>query len=116
VYTAAETSRREQLVALLRTVEGEDWDRREPYKAYAATLGQDREAMVALELSLLKRTTDWPWYREATARMLGYADDPRIVAAFASRRAALVQQRAELPAALAKEGLSMLPPAPIAVR
>ena len=43
--------------------------------------------------------------------MYGYADDPRIVAAFAARRAELVRQRALLSPALVKEGLSMLPPA-----
>jgi len=116
LYTAAESSRREQLVVLLQAVDGEGWDNREPYQAYAPSLRQDREAMVARELSLMKRTTDWPWHREATARMLGYADDPRIAAAFAARRAALVKQRSELPAALAKEGLSIMPPAPTVAR
>ena len=57
----------------------------------------------------MNRTTDWPWDKEAAARMLGYADDPRIAAAFAARRAALEQQHAALPAALAKEGLALLP-------
>jgi len=108
LFTAAEKTRREQIIVLLENVHGKDWDSREPYKGYAPALRQDHEAMVAL--ATLKRTPDWPWYQEASARMHGYADDPRIIAAFAARRAALAQQHAALPAALEKAGLSMRPP------
>jgi len=109
LYTAAEKTRREQVIALFTNILGKDWDDREPYKSYAPTLRQDREAIVVHILSIVNRTTEWPWDQEGAARMLGYADDPRIAAAFAARRAALVQQHARLPAALAKEGLAMLP-------
>jgi len=109
LYTAAEKSRRDQVIALLENVQGKDWDSHEPYKGYAPVLRQDRETTIALVT--LKRTPDWPWYQEASARMYGYADDPRIVAAFAARRAELVRQRTLLSPALVKEGLSLLPPA-----
>jgi serine/threonine protein kinase/TolB-like protein/Flp pilus assembly protein TadD len=111
VYTAAEKMRREQIIALFNDIQGKDWDSREPYKGYAPILTQNREAIVARILSMMNRTTDWPWDQEGAARMWGYADDPRIAAAFAARRATLAQQHATLPAALAKEGLAMLPPA-----
>jgi len=107
LYTAAEKMRRDQLIALLENTFGKDWENREPYQVYAPGLRQDREAMVA---QVLKRTSDWPWYQEASARIQGYAEDPRFIAAFAARRAALAQQSMALPAALAKEGLSLLPP------
>jgi serine/threonine protein kinase/TolB-like protein/Flp pilus assembly protein TadD len=107
LFTAAEKTRREQLLALLENIQGTDWDSHEPYKGYAPALRQDREELVASVTN--KRTVDWPWYQEASARMLGYADDPRVVGAFAARRAALAQQHSGLPAALAKEGLSLLP-------
>ena len=107
LYTAAEKTRRDQLIALLEQVFGKDWDNREPYQVYAPGLRQDREAMIA---QVLKRTSDWPWYQEASARIQGYAEDPRFIAAFAARRAALAQQSRALPAALAKEGLSLFPP------
>ena len=109
LYTATEKTRRDQIIALFENIQGKDWDSREPYKGYAPTLRQDREASVGRVLWLMNRTTDWPWDKEAAARMLGYADDPRIAAAFAARRAALEQQHAALPAALAKEGLALLP-------
>jgi hypothetical protein len=65
--------------------------------------------MIAKFLDTMNRSTSWPWTQEASARAGGFANDPRIIAAFAARRAALAQQHAALPAALAKEGISLLP-------
>jgi serine/threonine-protein kinase len=110
LYTGAEKARREQVIALLENILGKDWDSREPYRGYAPALRQDRQAIVAQVLPATKQAVGWLWYEEATARMLDYADVPQIAAVLAARRSALAQQRAALPAALAKEGLSMLPP------
>jgi hypothetical protein len=109
VYTAEEKTRRGQVIALFENIQGKDWDHREPYKSYAPTLRQDREAIVKHILSIVNQTSEWPWDQESAARMLAYADDARIVAAFTARRAALMQQRPALPAALARQGLALLP-------
>jgi hypothetical protein len=57
------------------------------------------------------RRQDLPM-REGSARMLGIADDPVVAKYFAQRHEKVAQMRAALPAALAKEGMSLLPSAP----
>jgi hypothetical protein len=49
--------------------------------------------------------------REGDAAMLGIGNDPRIVAHFATQRAQIKSMREALPAAAAKQGLALQPPA-----
>jgi TolB-like protein/Tfp pilus assembly protein PilF len=112
VYTAApaDAARREQLRTIAARVAGAEWEQREDSRAIAAELRNDREAMIAAFTGPASAVaTDLPM-REGSARMLGIADDPRVAAHFAEQRAQIAKMRAELPAALAKEGLSLLPP------
>jgi TolB-like protein/Tfp pilus assembly protein PilF len=106
----AEASLREQMRALLATVEGADWESRDDRRAVAAELRNDRDAMIANALPPKSVCAGNLAEREGSARMLGIAGDPRLIAHFAEQRAQLAQMRAALPAALAKEGLSMSPP------
>jgi len=113
VFSAApaDAARREQLRAIAARVEGADWERRTEWRSLAAELGHDREAMIAAFIAPADAVvTDLP-LREGAARMLGIAADPRVAAHFADQRTELARQRAALPAALAKEGLPLLPPA-----
>ena len=112
IYTAApaDAQRREQLRALVARVEGADWEQREEWRSLAAELRNDREAIIAaFILPANTAVTDLP-LRAGSARRLGIADDPRVVAHFAEQRAQIAKMRTELPAALAREGLSLLPP------
>lgn len=112
LYTAAlaDAPRREQLRAIAARVEGADWEQHVEWRTLAAELRNDREAMIAAFTPPADAAvTDLP-LRAGSARMLGIADDPRVTAHFAEQRARIAKMRSELPAALAKEGLSMLPP------
>jgi tetratricopeptide (TPR) repeat protein len=112
VYTAApaDAPRREQLRAIAARVEGADWEQRAEWRSLAAELRNDREAMIAAFTAPANTSvTDLP-LRVGAARMLGIADDPRVAAHFAEQRAQIGKMRAGLPQALAKEGLSLLPP------
>ena len=112
VYTAApaEAPRREQLRAIAARVEGADWEQGQEWRSFSAELRNDRETMITVAtLPTDAPVSDLP-LREGAARMLGIADDPRVAAHFAAQRAQIEQMRAALPAALAKQGLSLLPP------
>ncbi|HEX3121715.1 MAG TPA: hypothetical protein VHQ21_00300, partial [Rhodanobacteraceae bacterium] len=112
LYTSApaEAPRREQLRAIFARVEGTDWEQREEWRALAAELRNDRETMIAAFTAPADvAVTDLP-LREGSARLLGIADDPRVVAHFAGQREQIGRMRADLPQALAKENLSLLPP------
>jgi len=113
LYTSApaDASRREQLRAIAARVEGADWEQRdEQGRAVAAELRNDREALIAAVTGPADAAViDLPM-REGSARMLGVADDPRVVAHFAGQREQIARMRAELPQALAKENLSLVPP------
>jgi TolB-like protein/Flp pilus assembly protein TadD len=108
--TQAESPRREQLRALLERIEGADWERRDEWRTLAAELRNDREALIAARLPPNDSVLSGLAEREGSARMLGIGDDPRIVAHFAAQRAQVAQMRTQVPAALAAEGLSLLPP------
>jgi tetratricopeptide (TPR) repeat protein len=110
VFTANgdDAARREQLRALFAQVVGADWESKDEWRGVAAELRNDREAMMAYYLprdTAVSRLS----VREGIARQLGIADDPRVLKHFAEQREQIAQMRAALPAALAKEGLSMLP-------
>ncbi|HET7063901.1 MAG TPA: hypothetical protein VFI49_06450, partial [Rudaea sp.] len=112
LYTSApaEAPRREQLRAILARVEGADWEQRVEWRPLAAELRNDREAMIAAFTPPTQTSvTDLP-QRKGSARLLGIADDPRVVTHFAEQRAQIGGMRAALPQALAKEHLSLLPP------
>ncbi len=107
---AADAARRDQLRAIAVRVEGVDWEQREALRTLSAELRNERDGVVALFIAPADTAvTDLP-LREGTARMLGVADDPRVIAHFAAQRDQIAKMRAELPQALAKENLSSLPP------
>ena len=101
--------RRDQLRAIAVRVEGADWEQREALRAVAAELRNERDGVVATFIAPANTAvTDLP-LREGSARMLGVADDPRVIAHFAEQREQIAKMRAELPTALAKVGLTLLP-------
>jgi len=107
--TPADALRRDQLRAIAVRVEGADWEQREALRAVAAELRNERDGVVATFIAPANTAvTDLP-LREGAARMLGLADDPRVIAHFTEQRAQLAKMRAELAPALAKEGLPLLP-------
>jgi tetratricopeptide (TPR) repeat protein len=108
--SAEEAPRREQLRAIAERVEGSDWEGRDEWRSLAVELRNDREAMIAARLPPDDIAVSNLAVRQAGARMLGIADDPRVAAHFADQRAQIARMRAALPAALTKEGLSLLPP------
>jgi len=112
VYTSApaDAARREQLGAIVTRVEGAGWEQRTPWQSLAAELRNEREAMIAGFTGPANASVaDLP-LREGEARLLGIGDDPRIVEHFSAQRAQIKTMRAELPRALAKEDLGLLPP------
>jgi hypothetical protein len=95
---------------------GSDWASAEEWRGIAAELGNDREAIIAGFIPPQQTTvTDLP-VRAGSARLLGIADDARVAAHFADQRAEIERMRAALPAALAKEGVPLLPPAPVSAK
>jgi TolB-like protein/Flp pilus assembly protein TadD len=108
----ADAPRRAQLHEIITTLEGEDWESRDDRRALAAELSNDRDAMIANALPPKDTSAGNLAVREGIARLLGIADDARVVRHFAEQRVQLAQMRATLPAALAKEGLSMVPSQP----
>ena len=110
VFTHAEADapRREQLRAIFAQTEGTDWESKDEWQDIAVDLRNEPDAIVAHYLPKDSAVSRLP-LREGSARMLGVADDPRVVKHFAEQREQIAQMRAALPAALAKEGLSMLP-------
>jgi tetratricopeptide (TPR) repeat protein len=114
VFSAApaDASRREQWRAILARVEGADWELSAQWQPLAAELRNDREAMIASFLPPAGAAVTNLALREGSAAVLGIGNDPRIVAHFAAQRAQIDTMRAALPAALAKQGLSLLPPTP----
>ena len=109
--TPDEAPRREQLRALLARVEGPDWEGRDEWRTLATELRNDREALIDARLPPNDSVVSGLAEREASARMLGIGDDPRIVAHFSAQRAQIAQMRAQVAPALSAEGLSLLPPA-----
>jgi adenylate cyclase len=106
---AADLARRERFRDIVAAVEGADWEKNPERASLGAELRGDRAAMIA---GAMLPQAGWPTtlaMREGTARMLGIADDPRIVSHFAEQRERLAQARAALPAALAREGVAVLP-------
>ena len=109
--TEAEAPRREQLRAIVARVEGADWESGAEWHSLANELRNDREAMITERLPPNDAAVSNLAVRDAGARMLGIADDPRIVRHYADQREQIAQMRSALPAALAGEKLSMLPAA-----
>jgi TolB-like protein/tRNA A-37 threonylcarbamoyl transferase component Bud32 len=95
---------------------------REAYKAFTpvkpptgeeaqmrdARLRDDRRAIAAI----LAKSNAISWYLEAEAEMSGVADDPAVRERLRERRSDRAKVHDGLPGALAKAGLSMLPPPP----
>jgi len=106
--SAADATRREQLLAIFAQAEGANWDSKEEWQGIATELRNDPEAIIAYYLPRDTAVSRLP-LREGIARQLGIGDDPRVLKHFAEQRDQIARMRAELPAALAKEGLSMLP-------
>jgi hypothetical protein len=105
----ADAERRAQLIALMSTTFGAGWDTQDEWRSLAAELRGDREAMIAESVPPRQTTpADLP-VRSASARFLGIADDARVAAHLAEQRGAIERMRAEMPAALAKEGLPLRP-------
>jgi len=106
----ADASRRDQLRAIALRVEGADWEQRPMLRSLAAELRNEHDGVVATFIDPANTAVSDLPLREGSARMLGVADDPRVVAHFAGQREQIGRMRAELPKALAKENLSALPP------
>ena len=111
--STADAPRRAQLLALITTTFGSEWESRDEWRGLAAELRNDREAIIA-EFIPPQQTTvaDLP-VRAGSARLLGIADDARVTAHFAEQRVEIERMRAALPAALAKENLPLTPPPPV---
>jgi TolB-like protein/Flp pilus assembly protein TadD len=108
----ADAPRRAQLVALMTETFGSDWTSAEEWRRLAAELRGDREAIIANFIPPQQTTVaDLP-VRGGSARLLGVVDDARVAAHIAQQRTEIEHMRAALPAALAKEGVPLLPPAP----
>jgi len=106
----ADAARRDQLRAIALRVEGADWEQRVPLRRLAPELRNERDGLVATFVGSAHTAVTDLALREGSARMLGVADDPRVVAHFAGQREQIGRMRGELPQALAKENLSLLPP------
>ena len=106
--SAADASRREQLRAIFAQVDGADWENKEEWRDVAIELRNEPEAIITYYLPRDTAASNLS-LRESSARMLGVADDARVVKHFAEQRDRIAQMRAALPVALAKEGLSLLP-------
>jgi hypothetical protein len=95
--------------AIIAAVEGPGWQTKDDRKAVAAELRDDLDAVIATLL--------WPGNDscatlamcEGSARMIDIADDARVVAYFTDRHAHVAEMRTALPAALARQGVSMMP-------
>jgi TolB-like protein/Flp pilus assembly protein TadD len=107
----ADAARREQWRALMTRIEGADWERRTEWQGLAAELSNDRDAMVAAFLPPAGAAVTDLALRQGDAAMLGIGNDPRIVAHYATQRAQIKSMREALPAAAAKQGLALQPPA-----
>ena len=104
----ADAQRREQLRATFARIIGADWASQDEWHGVAAELSNDKETILAYYLPRDTSVAQLP-LREGIARQLAIGDDARVIKHFAEQRERIAQMRAELPAALAKEGLSMLP-------
>jgi len=91
---------------------GNDWASADEGRGIAAELHADREAIIASFIPPQQTTADDLPVRTGSARLLGIADDARVAAHFAEQRAAIERMRADLPAALAKANVPLLPPTP----
>jgi TolB-like protein/Tfp pilus assembly protein PilF len=108
----ADAPRRAQLFALITATFGSEWASAAEGRGLAAELRGDREAIIANFIPPQQTSVaDLP-VRAGSARLLGIADDARVIAHFAQQRIEIERMRAALPAALAKEGVPLLPPAP----
>ena len=105
----ADAPRRDQLRAIAARVEGAAWEQREPLRALAVELSGERDGIVATFTAPANTVVTDLSLREGAARMLGVGDDPRVLAHFAEQREQVARMRSELPQALAKENLSLLP-------
>jgi len=107
----ADAPRRAQLFALMTETFGGDWASDEAWRGLATELRADREAIIAGFIPPQQTTVaDLP-VRAGSARLLGIAHDARVAAHLAQQRVEIERMRAALPAALAKEGVPLLPPA-----
>jgi tetratricopeptide (TPR) repeat protein len=107
--SADDASRRAQLAALMSATFGSGWDQREEWRTFAAELRGDREAIIASSIPPQQTTVADLAVRAGSARLLGIANDARVAEHLASQRVEVERMRAELPAALAKDGVSLLP-------
>jgi hypothetical protein len=115
--SAGDANRREQLLAIFAHVAGADWESTDEFRGIGAELRDDRAAMIArygandaaANHAIRDGRRQDLLMREGSARMLGIADDPVVARYFSQRHEQVAQMRAALPAALAKEGLSLLP-------
>jgi len=115
--SAGEAIRREQLLAIFARVAGTDWDASDEFRGIGAELRDDRAAMIArygtndaaADRAIRSGRRQDLLMREGSARMLGIADDPAVARYFSQRHEQVARMRAALPAALAKEGMSLLP-------
>ena len=110
--SAADAPRRAQLLALMTETFGNDWASADEVRGIAAELRADREAIIASFIPPQQTTADDLPVRTGSARLLGIADDARVIAHFAEQRAAIERMRADLPAALAKANVPLRPPTP----
>jgi TolB-like protein/Flp pilus assembly protein TadD len=107
--SAADAQRRAQLAALMAAAFGDDWAAHEEWRSLGAELRVDRDAIIAASIPPQQTTVSDLPVRSGSARLLGIADDARVIAHFAEQRAEIERMRAALPAALAKEGLPLQP-------
>ncbi len=107
--TPADAPRRAQLLALMTSTFGADWEAHREWRGLGPALRGDREAMVASFIAPQQTSVaDLP-VRAGTAKLLGIADDARVAAHFAGQRSEIERMRAALPDAMAKEGLPLRP-------
>jgi TolB-like protein/Flp pilus assembly protein TadD len=107
--SAADASRRAELLALMTSTFGADWESHAEWRGLGPALRGDREAIVASFIAPQQTSVaDLP-VRAGLAELLGIADDPRVAAHFDAQRRQIESMRAALPDAMAKEGLPLRP-------
>jgi serine/threonine protein kinase/Flp pilus assembly protein TadD len=104
---AGDNARRTQIQALEAATLGADWKTRKDAGNDPILLANDRNGMVHMLVSFKNVPHS---YASSIARSLGIADDQRVVAFVAKLQKDEAAIRAALPAALAREHLSMWPP------
>jgi len=103
--------RRRDMLASLNEIAGADWATEHGFWTLDGLLRADRERIVQGVLPEAGKENELSYlaWKEANARALGVADDPRITGYFARLHQRLDQAKGELPKRLAQLGVAMTP-------